>query len=355
MNDYHTHSPHKVKTDNTAMPLNKTPSAHAIPETYLLSMPFLIGFITYHPESEESAYVFTAIAPDNASYFSATRNAFHSRVNPPLHRTNFYELYFVIHGSMFQNIENQRHLYPAGSCVLLSRDVRHVIEYSSDFRAVSLQLSDAFMTDLFSVEPYFQTEQNETVQIIRRFFLDNMTPENVAARNYIDFIPRMDENWIRENIHALFERIVNETLNPGISSSHIIRALFLELLFRLFHPDNFSNTPISLGNSGEKELFEEITKYMKARNGRVSRKELTEVFHYSGNYIYKIIHKYTGLSVFEYGMTFCLREAARLLDETTMTTQAISLSLRFQNRSHFYQLFKDMYGMTPREYRKRAR
>lgn len=63
-------------------------------------------------------------------------------------------------------------------------------------------------------------------------------------------------------------------------------------------------------------MFEEITKYIKERNGRVSRQELTEAFHYSENYIYKVVRKYTGMGVFDYGMTFCLKEAARMLGET---------------------------------------
>lgn len=252
---------------------------------------------------------------------------------------------------MFQNIENKRHLYPQGSCVLLNRNVRRVIEYSNEFRCVSLQLSDGFIQDCLFASTYFQAEQSEIACSIRQFFRQDMASENAAARNYVDFIPLKEHDWILQNIHQQFERIVKETLDPGISSSHMIRALFTELLYKLFHPDNFSNTPVSLGNSGEKELFEEITKYIKERNGRVSRQELTEVFHYSENYIYKVVRKYTGMGVFDYGMTFCLKEAARMLGETELTVQEIASALGFSNRSHFYRLFKDRYKMTPREYR----
>lgn len=348
-------NPSRKYTDHTTSFPQQPTGSLEIPETYLLSHPFLIFFTTYRPEDTESTYVYTSLLPEKQFNSSVSRNKFQASINPPLHRTNFYELYFIIEGSMFQNIEHQRHLYPEGSCVLLNRNVRRVIEYSNEFRCVSLQLSNDFIEDCFSAASYFQVEQNPIVFSVRQFFLNDMRPENSAARNYIDFIPLKDHDWIQQNIHQLFERIVKETMEPHISSSHMIRALFMELLYNLFHPDHFSNTPVSLGNSGEKELFEEITKYIKKRNGRVSRRELTEVFHYSGNYIYKVIHKYTGLSVFDYGMTFCLKEAARMLGETSLTAQEIAGRLGFQNRSHFYRLFQDMYGMTPRQYRQHSK
>lgn len=345
----------KKHADAAASFPQKAISGYSIPEMHLLSHPFRVNFISYRPDNEEDAYIFTSVVPENRQFFTVSRNAFRTNIKPLLHRTNFYELYFIIEGSMFQNIEHQRHLYPQGSCVLLNPNVRRVLEYGGAFRYVSVQLSNDFIVDLFQNMPYFQAEQNEILLSVRRFFRHDMNPENSAARNYIDFIPLKDPAWIRQNIHPLFERIVKESLEPHAGSSHMVRALFTELFYKLFHPDNFSDTPVSLGNSGEKELFEEITKYIKQRNGRVSRRELAEVFHYSGNYIYKVVHKYTGLSVFDYGMTFCLKEAARMLSETTLTAQEISNTLGFSNRSHFYRLFRDMYKMTPKEYRRHGR
>ena len=58
------------------------------------------------------------------------------------------------------------------------------------------------------------------------------------------------------------------------------------------------------------------------------------------------------MNLFEYGMTFCMKEAARLLEETDLSVTAIAEALKFSNQGHFYKLFKQTYGMLPKEYRR---
>ena len=50
-------------------------------------------------------------------------------------------------------------------------------------------------------------------------------------------------------------------------------------------------------------------------------------------------------------MTFCLKKAAQCLIETDESISSIAAGLKFTNRTHFYALFKEKYGVTPKEYR----
>ena len=50
-------------------------------------------------------------------------------------------------------------------------------------------------------------------------------------------------------------------------------------------------------------------------------------------------------------MTFCLKKAAQYLTETNESIGSIATRLQFTNRTHFYSLFKQKYGVTPKEYR----
>lgn len=51
-------------------------------------------------------------------------------------------------------------------------------------------------------------------------------------------------------------------------------------------------------------------------------------------------------------MTFCFKKAERLLKESNLSVSEIALQLKFTNRTHFYNLFRKKYGMTPQEWRR---
>ena len=48
--------------------------------------------------------------------------AFNSR---PPHQHNYFEMMFVLKGEITQEIEDQEYLYPAGSCCIINRNIRH--------------------------------------------------------------------------------------------------------------------------------------------------------------------------------------------------------------------------------------
>ena len=68
-----------------------------------------------------------------------------------------------------------------------------------------------------------------------------------------------------------------------------------------------------------------------------------------------IVHKYTGMCLYDYGMTFTLKKAEHLLSDTTASISSIALQLGFNNRTHFYKIFKKKNGIPPGEYRKKLK
>lgn len=74
--------------------------------------------------------------------------------------------------------------------------------------------------------------------------------------------------------------------------------------------------------------------------------------HYSGDYLNKITKKYTGLSIHDFGMTICMKKAARELLSTNKSISDIAASLGFSNRTHFYKQFDKVYHKSPAQFRK---
>ena len=94
---------------------------------------------------------------------------------------------------------------------------------------------------------------------------------------------------------------------------------------------------------------------LEERNGRISREELASVLNYDAHYLNRIVNQSIGMSLLEYGRFFLLREAARLLIQTDDNISSVMDQLGVSNRSFFYRIFKEQYGLTPNEYRKQIR
>ena len=101
----------------------------------------------------------------------------------------------------------------------------------------------------------------------------------------------------------------------------------------------------------ESSLFARIDQILEERHGRITHAELSEVLNYNGSYLGRIVKKYTGKRLFDYSMTFTMKYAAKQLLETNKTAAQIAADLQFTNRTHFYRLFKEHFGVTPKEYK----
>lgn len=324
---------------------------------YRLQSPFSLQFITYHPENEEQHLLFTSMSPDSIIYSSSSAAEVKQHLSGKLHQHDYYELLFVVDGTLYQNIENRRHLYIPGSCCLLNKNVRHTEEYSTDFRVIFFQFSERFIREIFSALTmnYFQIEREHKQTQMEEFLQRNIADSDHTGKNYIDFIPTKDAAWTVQNVHSIFEQITQELLSPQFGSSATITALFFKLFHLLDQPEYYRTTPVKIGTDSENRLFRDITQLMEASDGRTSRHELEEKLHYSGDYLNKIVKKYTGLTIYDYGMTFCMKKAASLLRQSNMTVTDISMHLGFSNRTHFYKVFQNTFSCTPSEYRKAYR
>lgn len=99
-------------------------------------------------------------------------------------------------------------------------------------------------------------------------------------------------------------------------------------------------------------LLNKIGHIFEACHGNIGREELAILMEYNSDYLNRVVKRQTGMSLMAYGQIFCLREAERLLLETSKSIAEIVSGLGFSNRSYFYRIFEKKYGMTPKEYRR---
>ena len=300
------------------------------------------GYVNVVTLSFEKAVLYQeSVAVKNYSY---TKNA------PHYH--DFFEIVIVLEGNIVQRIEGKEYLYSAGSCCLINRSLRHLEHYNSKSKVLFIGLSPDFITGLFdsALTSLIPSEKEICNSKIYHFITDDL--KNPGKRAYLDFIPAYQNHRSAVYLHSMAEAMVHTLLYPKFGAFYRICGLLCSFLAHLSSPQFYHCTDIRLDTNSDFLLFSRITRLFEESDGRMTRTELEQLLNYSGDYLNRITNKYAGKCLYDYGMTFCLKKVAQCLTETDESISAIAARLKFTNRTHFYALFKEKYGVTPKEYRK---
>ncbi|MBD5453740.1 MAG: AraC family transcriptional regulator [Lachnospiraceae bacterium] len=280
----------------------------------------------------------------------AGKNDPYKKNAPHLH--DFFEFVIVLEGNIVQKIEGKEYLYTAGSCCLINRSLRHMEHYTSKCRVLYIGLSPDFITELFASaqNSSFVSEREIYHSELYRFIASDL--ENPGERAYLDFIPAYQNHLHATHLHDMAQAMIQTLLCPKFGASYQIYGQLCAFLSYLTSPNHYHCTNIRLDTNSDFLLFARITRLFEESDGRMTRTELEQFLNYSGDYLNRIVNKFTDMCLYDYGITFCLKKAAKRLTETDESISAIATGLKFTNRTHFYALFKEKYGVTPKEYRK---
>lgn len=327
----------------------------AVNSYYDMSAPIQFTLTYLSGLSGEDYYNVLSVSPDKdyfySSYIVSDFHVFNSR---PMHQHAFFELVVVLEGSITQRLEDKDYLYPAGTCCLINQNVFHVEKYIGNTKLLFIGLSVDFIRELLESHrtAYYQ-EETALENSILQFMAENIELEK--GKNYLDFLPVYQNRKNLSILHKFADRLIHTMMFPTFGSTFVLKGLICQLFYYLDTKDFFHISSVKLNSSSDLLLFSRIGHLMEDTDGRMSRSDLEKALCYSGNYINTIVNKYTGMCLYDYGLTFTLKKAAHLLTETNLPVSAIEAQLGLTNRTHFYRLFRKKYGVTPGEYRKSER
>lgn len=146
-------------------------------------------------------------------------------------------------------------------------------------------------------------------------------------------------------VMKLFERIVLEKKQGLDSSDDLADTLISELAILISRIQKIK-TP---NNSFDK--FAVIETYIKCNiNNRINGKTIADKISYNYDYFRKMFKEHYGVSVNSYITSLKLENALTLLKSKKYTIKEVSTITGFNTPSHFINLFKLKYKMTPLEY-----
>ncbi|MCD8365396.1 MAG: response regulator [Clostridiales bacterium] len=110
------------------------------------------------------------------------------------------------------------------------------------------------------------------------------------------------------------------------------------------------------GRSEDKVLIEDVKRYIRENYARdLSIKELADVACVSQNYFSAMFKKETGQNYKAFLTSIRMEEALRLLRETDYKTYEIAERVGYNNVRRFVDAFKQIYSVSPMEYKKALR
>lgn len=136
------------------------------------------------------------------------------------------------------------------------------------------------------------------------------------------------------------------------TAEHVVALLFMSFFKTLA----LSERKASVSNTKYRNYVNTLDIYIsKHYSERIRIDDIAEELHLCSKQVSRIINKEYGMSLSRVVHKHRMSVACMLLRETSLTIGQIAESVGYEYENYFFRLFKETYGITPAEYREKAR
>jgi len=263
----------------------------------------------------------------------------HTRfIHFPKHRHNYIEMVYMCKGQARHIINGNEELQlKTGDLLLMNQNAFHEILPASES---DIAVNFIILPEFF----HYAIKLMDTHNVLFDFLVSALSSENKGC-DYLYFktgnilpIQNLLENMIWEISNKQAYRNTVTQITMGL--------LFLNLLE---YTDALYQ---STSESYEQKLIFSCLKYIKDHYKNGTLEELSVSVNLPTYTLSRLLKKYTGFNFKELLIRQKMGQAAYFLSKTTLPTEAILHSIGYENSSFFHNKFKEIYGKTPKEYRK---
>ncbi|MDF2669884.1 MAG: AraC family transcriptional regulator [Paenibacillus sp.] len=261
----------------------------------------------------------------------------HNRIphKSELHHHDFAELSFVISGCGYETINGQNHRMLPGTISILLPHHIHFIESDKD-NPLSLY-SCMFDLSILLDSDYDSGLSNLIltigIQIPSFLGLDTI----MAAR-------------IKHNLDEIMEESSRDYFGKNIFIRHkLIETL---LLIMREHRSKASSAIVNQLSDSSSDLLRSIIQYTHTHYlESLSLKKLSEIYNKSCPYLSRVFKAHMGQSFNDYLHALRVNRAATLLVTSDISITDVSVEAGFEHFRTFSRTFKELKGITPKQYR----
>jgi len=265
------------------------------------------------------------------------------------HSHKHFELIYVLEGTFTQHLENSVYVLNAGDATLLNSRIRHFEGNETECRCLYLNFLPEFLNALFHDNMAAPGRRQHTCLHIMDFCNYEANAGSVS-RAALDFRKRISASD-KAKAKTILDNILALLKDSPCGYAYFLQG-YLLMLFECFENASLYHiTHIETLSDTASVLFADIRHYISEKNGRISKRELSNLLHYNPDYLGRIIRKESGISFSDYCKSIWLEKAKNMLTSTDMSIHEIITSLGFESGNSFFKAFREETGMTPKEYR----
>lgn len=256
-----------------------------------------------------------------------------------LHQHTYIEIDYVYQGYCDYHIANEEQVFrlEAKQLCIVNQNIVHGIDVLKEETTVIKCMVPFSFLDVNDFSDF--GKQHPLVH-----FLRHSLQETMASPGYMIYNVEASE-WIEELLYGMFV----ESYEKKGAWRQVIKNRLSDLLITLMRsqPTHFNH----FARDKEKLNIPQILEIIRKNYKDLTLTELAQDLHFHENYLSKKIKEHIHLSFQEYVLEVRMKEAERLLKDTTMPIKNIATEIGYKNPGFFYKTFKERYGITPAMYR----
>jgi AraC-like DNA-binding protein len=262
----------------------------------------------------------------------------HTRfVHFPKHTHNYVEVVYMCQGYTEHIINGDKVTLNEGELLFLNQNAtQEILPAGGNDIAVNFIILPEFFDQSLKMI-------GEEDNMVRNFIIGCLRSEDYNV-GYLHF--KVAEVLPIQNlVENLIWTLTNNAQNKRSINQVTMGLLFLQLM-------NYTDKITAGKNHFEQELLLTVYRFIEEhyRDGELS--SLAEALHFDLYWLSRTIKKLTGKTYTELVQTKRLNQAAFLLNSTNMPVSDVGYAVGYDNLSYFHRIFKNRYGVSPKQYRK---
>jgi AraC-like DNA-binding protein len=262
----------------------------------------------------------------------------HTRFLPfPKHKHNYIEIIYMCSGKTVHKINDMYDVtLSQGELLFLNTNSYHsLLPAGKDDIAINFIVLPEFLDVAFRMM--------EEGNVLRDFILGSLRNDTSEA-GYLHF-KVADILPVQNLVENMIWSLMNHLPNNRQINQFTMGLLFLQLLG---HTETLEQNE---GNQYERKAVLSVLRYIEENYRDANLSELSDQLNQPIYQLSKWIKNITGQTYKELLQSKRLNQATYLLSSTKLPITDIISAVGYDNTSYFHRIFRERYGMTPKEYR----
>lgn len=256
----------------------------------------------------------------------------------PLHRHNYFEMFYVYQGHCFSTIEGEEQEFRAGDLCLYSLQAEHFCLLPSDDDVVFNFIIRKSAIDDTMLQMLSNTD------VFSKFFIDSIRGED--RKTSMTFRVRGDN----EISFYLLKMIITYFDNPD-GGGNLMRSL-LACLFQELTDQYRQQADEQSGREQDGVTVSSVIRYIEQNYQTATLQQTAAHFYYSPRGLSNFLHKYTNKNFSQIVQEIKLKKACNLLKDPNIPLDSIPALVGYSDRHYLDKLFRQSYGVSLAKFRK---